>query len=60
MLSLQASSSPTRGHYLACPLGGGKAWDLVGDAIGSWQGLDERFLSGDPMRNTALRYVSYD
>jgi aromatic ring hydroxylase len=36
------------------------AWDLVGDAIGSRQVLYERFFSGDPIRNMALRYVSYD
>jgi 4-hydroxyphenylacetate 3-monooxygenase len=36
------------------------AWDLVGDAIGSRQVLYERFFSGDPVRNMALRYVSYD
>jgi 4-hydroxyphenylacetate 3-monooxygenase len=32
----------------------------VGDAIGSRQVLYERFFSGDPVRNMALRYVSYD
>jgi 4-hydroxyphenylacetate 3-monooxygenase len=36
------------------------AWDLVGDAVGSRQVLYERFFSGDPIRNMALRYVSYD
>jgi 4-hydroxyphenylacetate 3-monooxygenase len=36
------------------------AWDLAGDAIGSRQVLYERFFSGDPVRNMALRYVSYD
>jgi 4-hydroxyphenylacetate 3-monooxygenase len=36
------------------------AWDLAGDGIGSRQVLYERFFSGDPMRNMALRYVSYD
>ena len=36
------------------------AWDLAGDAIGSRQVLYERFFSGDPIRNMALRYVSYD
>jgi 4-hydroxyphenylacetate 3-monooxygenase len=36
------------------------AWDLVGDGIGSRQVLYERFFSGDPIRNMALRYVSYD
>jgi 4-hydroxyphenylacetate 3-monooxygenase len=36
------------------------AWDLVGDGIGSRQVLYERFFSGDPIRNMALRYVTYD
>jgi len=36
------------------------AWDLVGDAIGSRQVLYERFFSGDPIRNIAVRYVTFD
>jgi aromatic ring hydroxylase len=36
------------------------AWDLVGDAIGSRQVLYERFVSGDTMRNIAVRYVTFD
>jgi aromatic ring hydroxylase len=32
----------------------------VGDAIGSRQMLYERFLSDDPIRSMALRYVSDD
>jgi hypothetical protein len=31
-----------------------------GDAIGSRQVLYERFFSGDPIRDVALCYVSYD
>jgi 4-hydroxyphenylacetate 3-monooxygenase len=36
------------------------AWDVVGDTFGSRQVLYERFFSGDPMRNLANRYLSYD
>lgn len=36
------------------------AWDLVGDALGSRQELYERFFSGDPVRNLAMRYRTYD
>lgn len=36
------------------------AWDVVGNAFGSRQVLYERFLSGDPVRLTAGRYLSYD
>jgi 4-hydroxyphenylacetate 3-monooxygenase len=36
------------------------AWDIVGSAFGSRQLLYERYFSGDPVRLTAGRYVSYD
>jgi 4-hydroxyphenylacetate 3-monooxygenase len=36
------------------------AWDVVGDSFGSRQLLYERFFSGDPIRNMAGRYLTYD
>jgi 4-hydroxyphenylacetate 3-monooxygenase len=36
------------------------AWDIVGNAFGSRQLLYERYFSGDPVRLTAGRYLSYD
>ncbi len=36
------------------------AWDIVGSAFGSRQLLYERYFSGDPVRLTAGRYLSYD
>jgi 4-hydroxyphenylacetate 3-monooxygenase len=35
------------------------AWDIVGNAFGSRQLLYERYFSGDPVRLTAGRYVTY-
>lgn len=36
------------------------AWDLIGSEFGSRQELYERFFSGDPVRNYAMRYREYD
>ena len=36
------------------------AWDLAGDAFGSRQLQYERYYAGDPVRNTAGTYLSYD
>ncbi len=36
------------------------AWDVVGDNFGSRQLLYERLYAGDPIRNMAGRYLSYD
>lgn len=36
------------------------AWDIVGNAFGSRQVLYERYFSGDPVRLTAGRYLTYD
>ena len=35
------------------------AWDIVGSAFGSRQVLYERYFSGDPVRLTAGRYLTY-
>jgi 4-hydroxyphenylacetate 3-monooxygenase len=35
------------------------AWDIVGSAFGSRQLLYERYFSGDPVRLTASRYLTY-
>jgi 4-hydroxyphenylacetate 3-monooxygenase len=35
------------------------AWDIVGSAFGSRQLLYERYFSGDPIRLTAGRYLTY-
>ncbi len=36
------------------------AWEVVGDNFGSRQLLYERLYAGDPIRNMAGRYLSYD
>jgi len=35
------------------------AWDIVGSVFGSRQVLYERYFSGDPVRLTAGRYLTY-
>jgi 4-hydroxyphenylacetate 3-monooxygenase len=36
------------------------AWDVAGDTFGGRQTLYERLFAGDPVRNMANRYLSYD
>ncbi len=36
------------------------AWDLAGDSFGGRQLQYERYYAGDPVRSTALNYLSYD
>jgi anthranilate 3-monooxygenase (FAD)/4-hydroxyphenylacetate 3-monooxygenase len=36
------------------------AWDLCGDAFGMRQLQYERYYAGDPVRQTALNYASFD
>ncbi|SFE51415.1 4-hydroxyphenylacetate 3-monooxygenase [Bacillus sp. OV194] len=36
------------------------AWDLVGSPLGSRHELYERFYAGDPIRNIAVQYSTYD
>lgn len=36
------------------------AWDLIGSPLGSRHELYERYYAGDPMRNLANQYVSYN
>jgi len=36
------------------------AWEVAGTSFGSRQVLYERFFSGDPVRNMASLYLSYD
>lgn len=36
------------------------AWDIVGEAFGSRQRLYERFYVGDPVRLSAIAYLTYD
>jgi 4-hydroxyphenylacetate 3-monooxygenase len=51
----QAASAPARQRIHLFRL----AWDIVGNAFGSRQLLYERYFSGDPVRLTAGRYLSY-
>jgi aromatic ring hydroxylase len=52
----QAATAPARERIQLFRL----AWDIVGNAFGSRQLLYERYFSGDPVRLTAGRYLSYD
>jgi 4-hydroxyphenylacetate 3-monooxygenase len=52
----QAAGAPARERIQLFRL----AWDIVGNAFGSRQLLYERYFSGDPVRLTAGRYLSYD
>lgn len=36
------------------------AWDIIGSPLGSRHELYERFYAGDPIRNIANQYISYD
>jgi 4-hydroxyphenylacetate 3-monooxygenase len=51
----QAATAPARHRIQLFRL----AWDIVGSAFGSRQLLYERYFSGDPVRLTAGRYLSY-
>ena len=51
----QAASAPAQDRIQLFRL----AWDIVGNAFGSRQLLYERYFSGDPVRLTAMRYLTY-